>query len=299
MKGESFPPGDVKGKLSLSVIVATHQRPVKLSASMVGLMKQNHEIDELIIVHTPHTETESIIEYFKDVSTVDIRSYIQEPKGLANARNLGVQNANGDIIAFTDDDCIPPENWTESILWVFENHDDVVTVGGMQQPHANGFVANIDAERVKRNQDEGKFKIGGRELKTFGGANVAFRKDPIIEYDILRQGQKGRENDRPYQLEILKKTGDKNAYIPVTVDHIRDYTLSGMVSQRFKNGLSAVESPGGRTVQGSIIGLIVSPVLLLNEILKCGISLGIGMWLNDMIVRCGMVFGSMKRWRQQ
>jgi cellulose synthase/poly-beta-1,6-N-acetylglucosamine synthase-like glycosyltransferase len=67
---------------------------------------------------------------------------------------LGIEAANGDIIAFTDDDCIPPEKWLLGIVRTFEKYD-VISVGGIDFPHpsvSNRLAAEVDIERKRRNQ---------------------------------------------------------------------------------------------------------------------------------------------------
>jgi GT2 family glycosyltransferase len=40
----------------------------------------------------------------------------------AKARNLGIQNASGEIVAFTDDDCQPDPDWLENARKYFEDN---------------------------------------------------------------------------------------------------------------------------------------------------------------------------------
>ena len=51
--------------------------------------------------------------------------------GPAGARNLGAENATGDILAFTDDDCVPDPDWLDAIAAVFVESVDTV-VGGVR-----------------------------------------------------------------------------------------------------------------------------------------------------------------------
>jgi glycosyltransferase involved in cell wall biosynthesis len=48
--------------------------------------------------------------------------YIRQPnRGPASARNLGARKASGEIILFTDSDCVPARNWMEEMVW--EGHE--------------------------------------------------------------------------------------------------------------------------------------------------------------------------------
>jgi GT2 family glycosyltransferase len=57
-----------------------------------------------------------------------------ENRGLAQARNSGVQRATADVVAFLDDDCAPAPDWAESLLAAYD--DQTVGVGGPIQPDA-------------------------------------------------------------------------------------------------------------------------------------------------------------------
>jgi len=49
-------------------------------------------------------------------------------KGPAAARNVGIENADGEIIGFTDDDCVASPNWIENAVPFFDNE----TITGVQ-----------------------------------------------------------------------------------------------------------------------------------------------------------------------
>jgi len=212
---------------------------------------------------------------------------------------MGIEAANGEIIVFTDDDCIPPENWLSTIVWTFDNKD-VVTVGGIDYPHPSvehRLAARIDIERKRRNQipDEDGIVLGGYELRTFGGSNVAYDASVFEEHDVRHDEVQNRENDGLFQKRILELTDKRNGYIPVPVFHIRDYTFPGMLSQRFSNGLSALETNQGRSLAGSALGLLASPFLLGQHVFRAkDMKTGIGLWVSDMTVRLGMLFGAIR-----
>jgi glucosyl-dolichyl phosphate glucuronosyltransferase len=51
-------------------------------------------------------------------------------QGLSSARNLGVANAKGEIIAFVDDDALLVPGWTEATLKTYRDDDSVIGVTG-------------------------------------------------------------------------------------------------------------------------------------------------------------------------
>ena len=55
-------------------------------------------------------------------------------KGLSGARNTGVTEAAGDVIAFLDDDASARDGWLESLEQAFENDPSIGGVGGRVEP---------------------------------------------------------------------------------------------------------------------------------------------------------------------
>jgi cellulose synthase/poly-beta-1,6-N-acetylglucosamine synthase-like glycosyltransferase len=61
--------------------------------------------------------------------------YVEEARrGASWARNTGLAQTEGDIVAFTDDDVVVDENWIHSALRAFEHASDVACVTGRILP---------------------------------------------------------------------------------------------------------------------------------------------------------------------
>ncbi len=116
--------GETAGRrLTVSVVVCTHERPDDLVRCLAALAAQVEPPIEVIVVdNAPRTErTRAVCEQ------AGVR-YIQEArKGLDIARNAGAQASTGDIVAYTDDDAIPDADWTRCVREVLEEPN----VGGM------------------------------------------------------------------------------------------------------------------------------------------------------------------------
>ena len=50
--------------------------------------------------------------------------------GAGAARNVGLENAKGEIIAFLDDDCRVPPEWLDKIIETFKKYPEAAAVGG-------------------------------------------------------------------------------------------------------------------------------------------------------------------------
>jgi GT2 family glycosyltransferase len=86
---------------------------------------------ELIIVDNNSSDnTKEIIENFINKSDLNVKYVIERHQGLSHARNMGIHEAGGNIIAFTDDDCIVDRYWITSISKEFHSGESIAGIGG-------------------------------------------------------------------------------------------------------------------------------------------------------------------------
>jgi glycosyltransferase involved in cell wall biosynthesis len=94
---------------SVSVIIPTFNREKLLHRALTSVFKQTHQNFEVLVVDDGSIdETAAMIKkYFPKV-----RYFFQRNRGVSAARNLGIKNAGGDLIAFLDSD----DEWLPSKL---------------------------------------------------------------------------------------------------------------------------------------------------------------------------------------
>src|SRR5690348_16834254 len=112
-------------QVDVSVVVATYnsERRDELDACVSALAHQTVAPVEVIVVvdHNPEL-LESARQTFTDALVIENR----HSRGLAGARNTGIDAARGSIVAFVDDDARPEADWLEHLYACFE---DPSTVG--------------------------------------------------------------------------------------------------------------------------------------------------------------------------
>ena len=109
---------------SVSIVVCTRGRPASLGRTLQGLALLRYP-HERIIVHDPRDpETISCIAGFAPFA----RTGECASENLAQARNLGMVMAHGDIVAFIDDDAVPEPDWLDQIVTAYA--DPAVTAAG-------------------------------------------------------------------------------------------------------------------------------------------------------------------------
>ncbi|GGH57272.1 glycosyltransferase involved in cell wall biosynthesis [Filimonas zeae] len=95
----------------ISVVIPTYQRPHLLEKCLLALSQQSFPPDQfevLVVTDGPDDESFATVRRFQQLGhTYMYVTALPEKKGPAAARNKGWRMAQGDLIVFTDDDCIP------------------------------------------------------------------------------------------------------------------------------------------------------------------------------------------------
>ena len=112
----------------ISLIIPTLNEEKYLPNLMRDLLKQTSLPLEVVIVDCGSTdETVRIVKSLQRSSPLSIVLLQTNKKNPGFQRNLGVENASGDILAFFDADMrIPSQNFFENIQKCFSNYDAVI-----------------------------------------------------------------------------------------------------------------------------------------------------------------------------
>ena len=100
----------------VSIVIPTYNRPQQLTACLHACARLDYPRDrfEVIVVDDGGaTPLDGVVAQFHGQLT--LRLLRQVNKGPSAARNRGAAEARGDILAFTDDDCLPTEAWLQAL----------------------------------------------------------------------------------------------------------------------------------------------------------------------------------------
>lgn len=132
MKEEAAPRG-LPDNVSVSIVVASYDRPESLRECLDALSKLQSQRQVEIIVVDNHPESGKTPPVAADFPGVML---ISEPRrGSSYARNAGIIRASGDIIAVTDDDVVVSPDWLEQLIAPFER-SEIGAVTGNVLPRA-------------------------------------------------------------------------------------------------------------------------------------------------------------------
>ncbi|HUZ71436.1 MAG TPA: glycosyltransferase [Stellaceae bacterium] len=126
----------------VSVVIPVHNGARFLPEAIANILRQNYPSVEIIVVDDGSTD--AIDAAVRDLP-VDVRYFRQKNAGAAAARNRGIKDASGDIIAFLDVDDLWPENNLGLLVdTLLQNpHCDVVH-GFAQLMHVSGGTGQFE-----------------------------------------------------------------------------------------------------------------------------------------------------------
>jgi len=159
----------------ISIIIVTRNRIGLLLQCMDSLIGQIGNKHEIIIVDNHSSDNTCDMIKNKYGGKVRLISADFE-KSLGSCKNMGINEARGGIIAFTDDDCVPSGNWLERILVNFENRDCDLTAGPVRLLNELRFPWWW---RQSLNWTIGIAEIKEKKFLPLG-SNVAFKKDALL-----------------------------------------------------------------------------------------------------------------------
>jgi glycosyltransferase involved in cell wall biosynthesis len=186
--------GAKKAMRKITVILCTYNRCQSLGKALEGIAAQQvpESVDwEVIVVDNNSPDsTRAVVEEIRQRFPGRFRYVFETQQGLSWARNAGIREAHGEILAFTDDDLRVEPDWLQNLT--FHLHSGEWAGAGGRVVPANVFA------RPRWLPLEGPYNMGGvlalfdlggeaRELdRPPFGANMAFRREVFERYGAFR-----------------------------------------------------------------------------------------------------------------
>jgi len=178
--------------MKTSVIISTYtiERFSDVIKCLNSIENQTQKPHEILLVLDP---VDSLVEFYKE-NVKNAKIVVSENFGLSSARNRGIMESRGDIIAFIDDDAWAERDWIERMARNFED-ENVFGVGGK-------IIPVFDSKRPRWLAEELDWIVGCTykgmkegETRNPIGANMAFRREAFemagfFRTEVGRYGKK-------------------------------------------------------------------------------------------------------------
>jgi glycosyltransferase involved in cell wall biosynthesis len=159
-------------------------------------------------------------------------------KGIGPPRNLGIQKAQGNIVIFTDSDCIVEKDWITKIFTFFNLHPKADGVGGPVFPytHSQNRIQELTGRIFV--EDQGyprgikKIRLGSLQGLIFG-SNSAYKRSQLVKSGgFIEPGGSNLE------LSLRLVANGKNLFFDpdIKVFHVFSDSLKGIFKQQFRWG---------------------------------------------------------------
>ena len=200
----------------MSIVVATRNHARFLPYLFEGLAKQDYPAGkvEIIVVDDGSVDgTQHLIESWRERLPFPLIPLHQENRGAAAARNAGVVRVHGDVIAFTDGDCVPSPTWLRAGASGIGLGATMVC-GPIDPRRLDGTHRLFNAQLNPVTSDTGLYPTANLFVKrTAFGAAGGFRED-VASWG----GVTGEDTDLAWR---IKKQGRLALFLPdVSVIHL-------------------------------------------------------------------------------
>lgn len=215
----------------LSIIVPVRNGADSIGSCLTSLAAADYPADRREIVVVDNGSTDRTAEIVRGFPV----RYVTAPerRGAPAARNVGIRAAQGEILAFTDADCVVTKGWLRAIARAFER-PDVGAVAGEILPYPPRTPAERYASRVRHLSPQRYLARPRLPFAVF--ANLAFRREVFDRIGLLDEKLfQGDSTD--FCTRFLRGTGSKLEYVPqAVVFHRHRATTWDFLAQQWNYG---------------------------------------------------------------
>lgn len=168
---------------TVSVIICTYNRSDLLERCLDYLQYQTNQNFEVVVVNGPSDDnTDEVIQKYRNRIKVGVNPL----RNLAMSRNVGIELADGDILAFIDDDALPFDDWVATLLQEFGSRP--LTLGAIGGPVYYAGTLEYQAQDIGINKfAEAKVNIDSRQIGVDGWERSLLGTNTCFSAKALRQ----------------------------------------------------------------------------------------------------------------
>jgi len=255
----------------ISVVIPAYNSSLTIGNCLAAFKKQTYPSDFFEIIVVDDGSKDNTTEIAKAMAD---RVLVQPNQGAGVARNLGAREAKGNLILFTDSDCVPQADWIERMV---EPFSDTEIVG------AKGFYKTRQRETIARfAQIEYEVKCETLKKEQYidfvDTYSAAYRRDIFLKeggFDAIYTTASGEDSELSYKLATR---GYKLVAVPdAIVFHQHPNTLIKYIKKKYRNAFWRVVTWGkypskmikdSHTPNSYKLEVLLSPLLLFSILLS-------------------------------
>ena len=211
--------------MTITVLVPTYRRPKDLCRCLEALKAQERPADQVIVtVREDDGETNAFLHGY-DAAPLPFQIVRLGVPGVIAAMSAGMAQANGDIVALTDDDTAPHPDWLRRMEAHFAANPEVGGVGGRDWQANDHRSRRVVGKIQWHGRVIGNHHLGvgeARAVDILKGANCAYRTEPLkkIGFESRLRGNGAQVHWELALGMAMRRAGWKLIYDPaVALDH--------------------------------------------------------------------------------
>ena len=227
---------DYKSQPPVTVIVPVRNGEPTIEPLLESLQRLDYDRKKVEVIVVDGNSTDKTRDIVKKYP---VKLVVERRKGLNAARNTGIKNSNGEILVFTDCDCVVPSNWITRIVENFKD-PQVSCVGGSAKGLNGDFISQYADNSIVPLMPFFKKREELNMVKPFlrhpAGCNMAFRRKVAEEVGLFDESIHYGFDEVEFT-ERVCRAGYKMALDPnVFVWHKHRSTLKEFLKQNFRYG---------------------------------------------------------------
>lgn len=223
-----------QGSPFVSVVVPVYNGSRTIVACIESLLGLDYPSDhyEIIVVDNNSTDgTDNIVRQYP-VTLL----YEREIQTSYAARNTGIQGARGEIVAFTDADCIADRNWLRELVSPFRDH----AIGGVGGTVLDSSSTNLVEKFLHSVKPFGRYQSDDCFLAVLATCNAAYRRETLFAVGLFR-AKLFTAADVDLSWRVQLRAGAQVCYASqATVIHKHRTSLRGMFLQYRRHGFGEI-----------------------------------------------------------
>jgi glycosyltransferase involved in cell wall biosynthesis len=209
--------------MHVSAVICTRNRPDLIGTAVASVLANTYpDFDLLVVDQSDEPRTGEVVMALVNAHQ-NLRYLHTSTPGLSRAYNIGVRETNGEILAFTDDDCVAPTNWIKSIAAAFAAEPEAdMLYGQVLRPESlrdcTDEIPTLSIDRPQRLSKRDGFRIYGM------GANFGARRrlfERIGGFDEILGGGGPLKSSQDFDLQYRAYVGGATVLLrpEVQIDH--------------------------------------------------------------------------------
>jgi glycosyltransferase involved in cell wall biosynthesis len=182
-----------------------------LEESLTTLLSVDYPADRRELIMVDNGSTDGTAEILR---AAPVRYLFEPERGTAKARNLGIEASRGEIVAFTDADCLVARGWLRALVGGFDD-EQVGGVAGEIFPFPPRTAAERHAARTRALAPERY--LNRPQLPFAVTANLAFRSEVFDQVGLLDPEAPRGGECTDFCTRFFRRTGQRLELVPQAV----------------------------------------------------------------------------------